>query len=343
MVLRLVGLGLGPPEYVTLKAIKALEESDIVYLDTYTSPLPSELVEFLRSRLGEKLRLAERSDLEERVAELVEKAATINVTVAVPGDPLIATTHTAILMEAVGRGVGCEVVYGVSSVSAAIGSSSLSSYKFGRIVTVPRDASVESLKTIYRSIEENIEAGLHTLVLLDVAGGGLSASEAVRMLLDVGVEVGGRLGPDSMVIVLARLGYRDEVKVACKASDVSNLHLPPPPHMVIIPAELRSYERDAIKKLMHVDEEILRLHKPGSQRRARAERYVAKASSALTRLQILSGDAETRKVLELAKSYIEDAKFFLNSEMTDDSLIAVSYAEGLLDCLRALGKVEFTW
>lgn len=342
-MLRLVGLGLGPPEHMTLKAIKALEESDIVYLDTYTSPLPSELLEFLRSRLGDRLLLAGRQDLEDRVAELVDKAAAMSVAVAVPGDPLIATTHIAILIEAVSRGVDFEIVYGVSSVSAAIGSSCLSSYRFGRIVTVPRDASVESLKTIYRSIEENIEAGLHTLVLLDVAEGGLSASEAVKMLLKAGAEAGGRLNPDSMVIVLARLGYRDEVRAACRASDVSSLQLPPPPHIVIIPAELRSYERDAIKKLMRVDEELLKTHRPSSHRRARAERYIAKASNALTRLQILSGDAETQKVLELARSYIEDAKFFLNSDMTDDSLIAVSYAEGLLDCLRALGKVEFTW
>jgi diphthine synthase len=328
---------------MTLKAIKVLEESDIVYLDTYTSPLPSELVEFLRSRLGERLRLADRSDLEDRVTELVEKAASMSVAVAVPGDPLIATTHIAVLVEAAVRGVGFEVVYGVSSVSAAIGSSCLSSYRFGRTVTVPRDASGENLKTIYRSIEENIEAGLHTLVLLDVAGGGLTASEAVRKLLDVGAEMGGRLGPDSIVIVLARLGYRDEIRALCRASEVSNLQLPPPPHIVIIPAELRSYERDAIKKLMQVDEELLKPHKPASQRRARAERYVAKASGALNRLQILTSDAETLKVLELAKSYIEDARFFLNSDMIDDSLIAVSYAEGLLDCLRALGKVEFTW
>ncbi|MEM0482934.1 MAG: diphthine synthase, partial [Nitrososphaerota archaeon] len=341
-MLRLVGLGLGSPEYMTLKAIKALEESDIVYLDTYTSPLPSELVEYLRSRLGERLRLAERSDLEERAAELVEKAASMSVAVAVPGDPLIATTHITLLMEGADKGVGCEVVYGVSSVSAAIGSSCLSSYRFGRTVTVPRDAGGESLKTIYRSIEENIEAGLHTLVLLDVAGGGLTASEAVRMLLGVGAEMGGRLGPESIVIVLARLGYGDEIRVLCRASEVANLHLPPPPHIVIIPAELRSYERDAIKKLMQIDEELLKSHKPASQRRARAERYVAKASSALNRLQILSGDAETRRVIELAKSYVEDAKFFLNSEMINDSLIAVSYAEGLLDCLRALGKVEFS-
>ncbi|MEM2067751.1 MAG: diphthine synthase [Nitrososphaerota archaeon] len=342
-MLRLVGLGLGPPEYMTLKAVKKLEESDIVYLDTYTSPLPSELVEFLRSRLADRLKLAGRSDLEEKAGELVEKAETMSVAVAVPGDPLIATTHIALLIEAAERGVECEVVYGVSSLSAAIGISCLSSYRFGRVVTIPREAGEESLRTIYRSVEENIESGLHTLVLLDVSDGGLTASEAVRRLLSVGAAVGGRFGPESLVIILARLGYADEVRTACKAAKVESLRLPPPPHIIIIPSQLRSYEREAVGKLMHVDEELLRPDVSVGMRRSRAERYIAKASSVFAKLNILSGDAETHRILELAQSYLDDARFFLNSQMVDDTLIAVSYAEGLLDCLRILGRVEFTW
>ncbi|MCS7145671.1 MAG: diphthine synthase [Nitrososphaerota archaeon] len=343
MVLRLVGLGLGPPDYMTFKAMKALEASEVVYLDSYTSPLPGELVEFLRSRLGERLRHATRADLEDKAVSLVEMAAGVNVAVAVIGDPLVATTHITLLAEAASRGVEFEVVYGVSSISAAIGASCLSSYRFGRTTTVPREASGESLKTIYRNVEENLEAGLHTLLLLDVAGDGLSASEAVERLLAVGAEMGGRFKPDSLVVVLARLGYGDELRAACRASQVKSLHLPPPPHTVIIPAQLRSYEKEAIAKLMKAGEELLAAKEAVSSRRVRAERYLAKASGALARLKVVSGDAETRRVLEIASSYLEDARFFLNSQMLDDALIAVSYAEGLLDSLRILGKVEFSW
>lgn len=343
MVLRLVGLGLGPPEYLTLKSVKALEESDVVYLDTYTSPVPPELLDFLRPKLGERLRLAGRHELEEGVHLIMEKAAASRIAVAALGDPLIATTHITLLIEAASRGIDFEIIYGVSSISAAIAVSGLSSYRFGRTVTIPKEATSDSLKTIYRSIEENLEYGLHTLVLLDVADGGLLASEAIEKLLNVGEAVGGRFGPESMVIVLARLGYGDEFKAACRAAQVKNLQPPPPPHIVIIPAQLRSYEKEAVKMLMRVDEELLETQRLTSSRRARAERYLTKASKALSILKKTSDDPQTAKVLELATSYLDDAKFFLNSQMIDDSLIAVSYAEGLLDSLRILGKVEFTW
>ncbi len=343
MVLRLVGIGLGTPDYLTLKALRALEESDIVYLDCYTSIISSELIEFLRLRLGGRLVLAERSDLEEGVAEIVKRAKSMSVTVAVPGDPLMATTHVVFLEEAVKEGVTFEVIHGASSITAAIGASGLSSYKFGRIVTVPKNAGEESLKTICRCVEENMESGLHTLVLLDVADGGLRAAEALGSLLMVAAEMGGSFGPQTPVIILARLGYGDEFRVVCRASEAGGLSLPPPPHVVIVPAETRSYEREAVKALTVRGGELLDTYRPTSRRRARAERYIAKTSGVLSKLAAARNDAETSKILELVNSYVEDARHFLDSGMLDDSLIAISYAEGLLDCLRIIGRVEFTW
>jgi len=342
-VIRLVGLGLGPPEYVTLKALKALEASDTVYLDCYTSPIPREMIEFLTVRLGDKLRIASRRRLEEEASRLLYEATTSDVAVAVAGDPLIATTHIALLVEAARMGIGWEVVYGVSSVSAAIAASCLSPYRFGRTVTVPREASPEMLRQIYRRIEDNLEAGLHTLALMDVSRGGLAVGEAVEGLLQAAPSSGGLFSPTSPVIVLARLGYPDELRITCRASEVAGLSTPPPPHVLVIPAELRSYEREAVRSLMRVGDELLE-HRVGlSSRLARVERYIEKTSRVVSELRSSRLEEEARRLFELAESYVEDARSFLKSQMIDEALAAVSYAEGLLDALRMMGKVEFTW
>jgi FAD synthetase len=50
-----------------------------------------------------------------------------------------------------------------------------------------------------------------------------------------------------------------------------------------------------------------------------------------------------KKVFDSAKRYLEDAKYYQNKGILDTSLVSVAYCEGLLDALRLLGAVEFTW
>ncbi len=342
-VLKLVGLGLGPPDYLTLKALSALESSRIVYLDTYTSSVPPELVKFLAGRLGARLRLAGRRDLEEGVRAILDEASVGEVSIAVPGDPMIATTHVAVLQEAVKRGVDFEVIHGVSALSAAISTSHLSSYRFGRVVTIPKQSSAESLSTIYRRIAENLQAGLHTLVLLDVAGSGMLASEACAELLKVAEKEGGPLYADSPVIVLARIGYPDAFRAVCRLSEAPRLNLPPPPHALVIPSQLQPYEAEALERLLRAPPDLVFSARRIPTRWGRVERYVEKTARALEGLTVRDRSGEVERALETARSYIEDARYFVERERVDDAMLAISYAEGILDCLKILGKVEFSW
>jgi len=50
-----------------------------------------------------------------------------------------------------------------------------------------------------------------------------------------------------------------------------------------------------------------------------------------------------REVVETAKRYLEDAKYYREKEKLETSLAAVVYCEGLLDALRFLGIAEFSW
>ena len=340
-MLKLVGLGLGSPDYFTRAALRELEGSDVVYLDTYTGFLEERALSELRGLLGGRLVLAQRRDLEEGSRELIERAREEEVSVAVPGDPLIATTHSSLIVEAVRRGVGWRVVHGVSVLSAAISRSGLSAYRFGRTLTVPKRAGQEEYGAIYRTIASNFELGLHTLVLLDTAEGGLKAQEAVRALLDAESSTGSDLLETSPVLAMARIGLEDEAVVCGKAGDLLGSVLPPPPHVLIVPGKLHFAEREFLEEVIGC---------PPSGRRevlsptaARAKGYIAKLREVLARLEVVYDDGRVRRVVELAEAYVDDAEEFLRSGRAEDALVASSYAEGLLDGLRLIGLVRFEW
>ncbi len=340
-LLKLVGLGLGSPDYFTRAALRELEGSDVVYLDTYTGFLEERAISELRGLLGERLVLAHRRDLEEGSRGLIELAGREEVSVAVPGDPLIATTHSSLIVEAVKRGVGWKVVHGVSVLSAAISRSGLSAYRFGRTVTVPMRAGQEEYEAIYRTIASNVELGLHTLVLLDTAEGGLKAQEAVRSLLGVESSTGSSLLGTSTVLAMARVGLDDERVVCGEAREIVSSDLPPSPHVLVVPGKLHFAEREFLEGVIGC---ALPPHREAlGPTAARAKAYVSKLREVLRRIEVTSDGEGTRRVVELAESYVDDAEEFLRSGRAEDALVASSYAEGLLDGLRLIGLVRFEW
>ena len=48
-------------------------------------------------------------------------------------------------------------------------------------------------------------------------------------------------------------------------------------------------------------------------------------------------------VFDWAKRYLEEAKYYQEKGKLETSLTSVAYCEGLLDALRLLGAVEFSW
>ena len=54
-------------------------------------------------------------------------------------------------------------------------------------------------------------------------------------------------------------------------------------------------------------------------------------------------EKEAKTVFDWAKCYLEDAKYYQEKGKLETSLTSVAYCEGLLDALRLLGAVEFSW
>jgi FAD synthetase len=79
-----------------------------------------------------------------------------------------------------------------------------------------------------------------------------------------------------------------------------------------------------------------------------AVKYIQKAERALAELKIINIEERfdvrrVKAVVDEAKRYLEDAKYYLANGRFETSLASVAYCEGLLDALRMLGYVEFSW
>jgi len=52
---------------------------------------------------------------------------------------------------------------------------------------------------------------------------------------------------------------------------------------------------------------------------------------------------KVKEVIETAKHYFADAKYYQEKNKSETSLVSIVYCEGLLDALKLLGVAEFSW
>ncbi|AEM38957.1 diphthine synthase [Pyrolobus fumarii 1A] len=244
-------------EYVTLRLLDVLREADKVYIDAYTSIAPgldADSVARLAPRA--EIVIADRKLLEEKQSVIIEEAREKNIVVLVPGDPMLATTHVTLRIEAVRRGVSVELIHGVSGLQAVVSYTGLQVYRFGRTVTLVYPE--EGFKP-YSTVEytwENLDRGLHTLILLDLRldqGRAMSINEAIPILLELEDELVSQTGRkerlirDSILVGVARAGTREAKCRAGKAEEVASEAYPPPPHSLIVTApRLHPIEEEAL-------------------------------------------------------------------------------------------------
>jgi FAD synthetase len=57
---------------------------------------------------------------------------------------------------------------------------------------------------------------------------------------------------------------------------------------------------------------------------------------------VVIDEEKIRGIIESARQYLNDAKYYERQNRLETSLASVLYCEGLLDALRLLGVVEFT-
>lgn len=244
-----VGLGLHDEEGISLKGLEEAKTADAVFLEFYTSFMPGFSLERFERLVGKRVVVVSRRQLEDENGRIILDAASRGRAVLlVPGDPLIATTHVALRLEAEKGGIKTRVVHGASIVSAVMGLCGLHNYKFGKSVTIPFPENFS--ETPYMVLAQNKGLGLHTLCLLDIdmeKNRFLTVREALETLLKIEAEKGlGVVDMETLAVGVARAGSPNPTVRADFVKELLNYDFGSPPYSLIFPGKLHFMEAEAL-------------------------------------------------------------------------------------------------
>ena len=259
-MLYLVGLGLYDEKDISVNGLEAMKSADVVYAEFYTARLFGGNLKSLESLAGVKINILDREEVEEENLP-IKQAEEKNVAFLTAGDPLMATTHSDLLLEATKKGIKVVVVHASSILSAAPGIAGLQAYKFGKVTTIPRPEDNYFPHSPYQAISENNKMGLHTLVLLDIQAHRnyyMTANEGLEYLLRVEEKQNeGLISENTLAVVIARAGSKKPLVRADYVGKLVNDDFGGPLHCVIIPGDLHFLEAEGLVILGGAPESIL--------------------------------------------------------------------------------------
>ncbi len=238
-MLTLVGLGLWDEKDLSLRAVEVLKTADVVYLEHYTQPVPGLSVRNLEKLIEKRILPLSRTELEEHVENIVKEARTKNICILVGGDPFVATTHNVFIPECKKHGVVLKTIH-APSIFTAVCKTGLEIYKFGRTVTIPFSFGDYRPTSFYDHILENLDRGLHTLVLLDLDKEReryMHAKEGILRLLEIDEQK--RI---SSIVVLSCVGGPNEKIMFGEPHELLKKDLGDPPFTLVVPGKLSEVE-----------------------------------------------------------------------------------------------------
>jgi len=254
-----IGLGLFDEKDITLKGLENIKKSDKIFAEFYTARLMGTSKEKIEELFGKKIRILSRKEVEDGKI-ILDAAKNKNIAFLTPGDPMTATTHVALRIQAAERGIKTKIIHGVSIVSAASGLLGLQSYKFGRTTTIPFPEKDYLPESPYDVIRQNKENGLHTLILLDIKSDRLmTANEGMKILLRIEEKRKEKvITQETLMCVVARAGSDDCLVSADYVKALLNKDFGTPMHSLIMPENLHFMEAEALVKLANAPESIIK-------------------------------------------------------------------------------------
>lgn len=241
-----IGLGLNDEKGITIQGIDEARRADTAFAEFYTNIMPGLDLNRLEQLIGKKIKVLDRSQLEdERGRELEKSAQHGSVAFLVPGDPMVATTHVSLRLDLAKNGINTRIIHSSSITSAICGASGLQSYKFGKTTTVPYDPPLPA--SVLDTIRENRSRGLHSLLLLDVRSDHkeqLTIAEALARIVSADGDL-----KNLLVVGVARVGASDEKVIAGSILRLTRESFGLPPQSIIVPGKLHFMEAEALKTL----------------------------------------------------------------------------------------------
>ncbi|RDW89945.1 diphthine synthase [Aspergillus mulundensis] len=265
-MLYLVGLGLADERDITVRGLEVVKKAERVYLEAYTAILLVDKAK-LEAFYGRPVIEADRELVETGSDDILADADKVDVAFLVVGDPFGATTHTDLVLRARELGIESKVIPN-ASIMSGIGCTGLQLYNFGQTVSMVFFTETWKPSSYYDRVKENVQIGLHTLVLLDIkvkeqslenmARGRLiyepprfmTVAQCAAQMLDTEEErQEGVWGPDSLAVGAARVGAEDQKLVAGTLQELSQVEMGPPLHsLVLLGRRAHDLEKDYIRQ-----------------------------------------------------------------------------------------------
>ena len=332
-----VGLGISGISELSDNTISVIKNADIVYLESFTSPISETEKEQLANMCDGEFKIAKRWLVEDG-NEILENAKKREVVLISYGDPYIATTHLELKTRAVTDKIETKTIHSSSIVSSLIGEIGLQYYKVGKILTVMNDP--KSMITPYNTISNNLLSKMHSVILLEYNEDKsffLAPQDALSLLLDAEkIQNGKIISLDTFAIIASRIGKSDQNITSGKISNLIKKEFGNPPHTIIIPGSLHFTESNAVKIITDcIDEPFDNSTSVKGVSEQMIEKYVPMVREALEEIKPhYENLKEYEDVLINAKLYIDDAENFLKEGKKEYAVLSIGYADGLVDALR---------
>lgn len=242
-MLNIIGLGLRGSRSLTLESLEVLKSCDTLYFETYTSISPETAIEDLRELTGKPVHEADR-DFVESERDLIDEASRSNVCLLVTGDPLTATTHNQLRLDARLEGVETRIFENSSVLSVIPGALGLMHYRFGPPVSLPFVSSNFFPTSVYDKIEKNFRMNLHTLLLLDLKDGRtMPVQDAIGILEELEKrKKNGILIPERRICIAIAVSQPGEKIYAGTIENVKKSGVDGYPAALVIPSKLNESE-----------------------------------------------------------------------------------------------------
>lgn len=231
-MLYLVGLGLNEKGY-SREAYDVISGADKVYVDTYTIEFPYPISELMAQFKGKKFVPVGREFVEG--FKFLDDAKSHDIVLLVYGSPLVATTHTAIIKEAVAKRIKIKIIH-AGSILDAVAEAGLQPYKFGKTTSLPNFPAESYLDVV----AENRKIKAHTLILVDI---GMDFAKALEKLEKDAKSKKVKL---KKIVVCSRLGLKDSSIHYEVISKLRSMKIKTP-FCIIIPGELHFLEKEVLE------------------------------------------------------------------------------------------------
>jgi diphthine synthase len=240
-----IGMGIWDERDMSIRGLEELRKCDVIFAEQYTGRMEDGSIRRLEKLAGKKITLLGREEVEGE-EKILREALSKRVALLIPGDPLISTTHISLKLSAEKRGIETAVVHSASILTAALGECGLQVYKLGKPCTIALWSKGYEPTSSYEIISENKSRGLHSVVFLDLKERCMEAVEAIEQLLKLEEKMH-KLG-EFHVVVLSRVGSREQRITYGTAEELLKAELGKPPFILIIPGNLHFMEEEALQR-----------------------------------------------------------------------------------------------